>query len=147
MLTQARYRRTSTNQYNIPDVFGDLITGFLAYPDSFRLGGNTNGVNTYQGVDLSDFTGGVISQNQLFDTSGNNMACFYAQLIQAVMPDFASAGATALSAVANLLNNYIKPITGGFDCPVVDQFDQSLFNQFPGRTYNPTGPANNYRRV
>ena len=146
MLIRFRYRRTSTNQYDIPNVFQDLAVEFLAYPSTFRLGGNVNGVNTYEGVNLTDFTSGVVNTDDLFDLSGTGAACFYAQLVQATIPDFANAGLAAVSAVTDLLNSYITPIAGNLDCPVVDQFDQSLFNQFPGRTYSPTGPATNYRR-
>lgn len=126
-------------------VFEDLIVGWLAYPDTFRLGGNTNGPNTYVGIDLANFTGGAMGLDALLQPEGTNAACFYAQFIQAVIPDFANAGVAALSSVANLINNQIKPITGGADCPVVDEFDQSLFNQYPGHTYSPTGPATNYK--
>lgn len=68
----------------------------------------------------------------LLDPTGTGAACFYAQFIQAIIPDAASLPLGFASPIANLVNSHIKPITGGADCPVVDKFDQSLFNQFPG---------------
>lgn len=119
---------------------------FLAYPDSFRLGGNTNGVNTYEGVDLSDLTGGFVTNGaDLFDLKGTNSACFYAQLVQAAIPDFLNLPLQQLTPITNLINDYIKPIAGSLDCPKLDQYDQTLFNKFPGYKYSPAGPATNYK--
>jgi hypothetical protein len=53
------YRRPSDNQYSAADVVLDLVTGWSAYPESFRFGGNVNGVNTYTGIDLSNLTAGT----------------------------------------------------------------------------------------
>lgn len=140
------YKRPSSNEYNAVNVFQDLGVQFLAYPDSFRLGGNTNGVNTYGGVDLSDLTGGAMNLDYLLDISGKNATCFYAQFVQAIIPDAAAVALGELSAITDLVNKYIKTIVpSGLDCPVVDEFDQTLFNKYPGHTYSPTGPATNYK--
>lgn len=48
IVLQNWYKRPVAVQYNAVDVFGDLIPEFAAYPDSFRFGGNTNGVNVSQ---------------------------------------------------------------------------------------------------
>jgi Peroxidase, family 2 len=112
------YRRTLTNTYNNNDVVEDLAIGFLAYPDTFRLGGNTNGVNTYEGVSLTDFTGGAMDTNFLFNPNGQG-ACFFAQVIQASLPDAASIPLQQLAPFNNLVNKYIKTFSAGFDCPEV----------------------------
>ena len=93
------------------------------------MGGNTNGVNTYTGVSLSDLTGGVLNAENLFDVDNPKGACFYAQLAQSLIPDAASGLLSALSPVTKLLNDNILSVIGGMDCPIVDSFDQSLFNQ------------------
>lgn len=137
------YRRTSTNQYGFAGVVGDLGIQFGAYPDSFKFGGNVNGVNTYTGVDLANFTNGAYHAGDLTDP--NKAACFYAQFAQAGIPDAANLPLSEITPVTSLINKYITPITGSFDCPVVDKFDQSLFNQFPGYKYSPSGPDTNYK--
>lgn len=139
-----RYRRPSSNQYDLLNVGEDLIVEFLAYPDTFRLGGNVNGVNTYEGVDLSNLTSGVMNTDDFFMMNGSSVACFYAQFVQAIVPDAANLPLGWLSPITDLINNYIEPITGSLDCPFIDQFDQGLFNKFPGYTYSPTGPGTNY---
>lgn len=139
------YKRTTTNEYNAVNVFMDLGVNFLAYPDSLRLGGNTNGVNTYAGVDLADLTGGLYNLTHLVDQSGQGGACFFAQLAQAIIPDSAATVLGELSPILNLVNKFIKPIIpAGLDCPTIDKYDQTLFNKFPGYTYSPSGPATNY---
>lgn len=137
------YRRTSTNQYNGISVFMDLGSQFLAYPDSFRLGGNTNGVNTYSGISLTDFTGGAYNLTYLANPNGQG-ACFMAGLIQSLIPDVANLPLQQVAPIAKLVNSFIKPITGGLECPTVDMYDQTLFNKYPGHAYRPKGPATNY---
>lgn len=139
------YKRTTTNEYNAVNVFMDLGVNFLAYPDSLRLGGNTNGVNSYAGVDLADLTGGLYNVTHLLDQSGQGGACFFAQLAQAIIPDAAATLLGELSPILNLVNKFIKPIIpSGLNCPTIDKYDQTLFNKFPGYTYSPSGPATNY---
>lgn len=126
------YRRTSTNHYNAAKVFTDVIPTFLAYPDAFRLGGNTNGVNTYAGVSLTDFTGGAYNLSNLLSFENNKpdgsyAACFFASAVQQGIPGFANLPLAQLSPITDLLNNFIKPIIPeGFDCPEADKFDQTL---------------------
>jgi hypothetical protein len=43
-------------------------------PTLLDIGGNTNGVNTFTGVDLGNLTGGVINGQNLLQ--GDNFACF-----------------------------------------------------------------------
>nr|POF17519.1 aromatic peroxygenase [Quercus suber] len=133
------YRRTSTNQYNVVNVFEDLGVQFLAYPDSFKIGGNTAGVNTFAGLDLGDLTSGVFNATNLFE--GHNFACFFSQIAQAAIPDLASLALSTVSAITDLVDKYLKL---DLDCPIVDKYDQTLFNQYPGHTYSPSGPATNY---
>lgn len=138
------YRRPTLQPYEIPNADSDVAVQYAAYPESFRLGGNVNGVNTYTGVDLSDLTGGVLGLGDIFDVNNPKGACFYAQLTQALIPDSANLLVSELSSILNIVNKLVKPIMGGLNCPTVNKFDQSLFNQFPGHKYNPSGKATNY---
>ncbi|KAK5173879.1 uncharacterized protein LTR77_002560 [Saxophila tyrrhenica] len=139
------YRRPSSVPYGIPNGFLDLAINFQAYPGTLRLGGNTNGVNTYVGVDLSDITGGVYHSSDLLNLKTSNAACFYAQVVQAVIPDGAAPLLGKLSAILNLVNKWIKPITGSFKCGIIGKYDQTLFNKFPGYKYRPKGQATIYK--
>ncbi|CAK3923823.1 Aromatic peroxygenase [Lecanosticta acicola] len=138
------YRRTLTNPYDIPQADSDLGVQYSAYPDSFRLGGNTNGVNSYAGVDLGNLTGGVMNFEYLFNTDSPKASCFFAQFAQSLIPDSASLLLSESSAITDLLNDKILSVVADMDCPTVDKFDQSLFNKFPGYKYSPTGGAQNW---
>lgn len=122
------YRRPSATPYDVAHGLGDLGVQYLARPESFRIGGNTNGVNTYTGVDLSDLTGGVYNGTNLFGLDGSpHMACFVGQVIQEFIPDFANRGLNLLSPVTDLVNKFVTPITGSLDCPSLDKYDQTLY--------------------
>lgn len=47
---------------------------FRRHPELSSLGGNTNGVNTFTGLDMGNLTGGVINGQNLLD--GDNFICF-----------------------------------------------------------------------
>lgn len=99
---------------------------YSAYPESLKLGGNVNGVNSYVGVDLEDLTGGVMNAEYLFNIDNPRAACFYAQLAQSLVPDSADLLLSELSAITGLVRDLIEPITKDLDCPVVEKFDQTL---------------------
>lgn len=80
-------------------------------------------------MSLSDLSGGVLNAENLFDVDNPRGACFYAQLAQSLIPDAASTLLSVLSPVTKLVNDNILSVIGGMDCPIVDKFDQSLFNQ------------------
>lgn len=133
------YRRPSSQQYQaVGGVFGDLIPEFAAYPKSFRFGGNTNGVNTYTGIDLTDFTGGVYNSKNLL--KGDNLACFFYQNIQQGLPDAFTASPLTTKAV-NFLTPYLTKAFGGLTCPQVSKFNNNNLPPYPGRSYSPSPPA------
>lgn len=156
--SQNWYRRPSAQQYTAAlGVFGDLASEFAAYPDSFRFGGNTNGkrvktqrkesfanflfpgVNTYTGIDLTNFTGGVFNGQNLLDPT--NLACFAYQNIQMGLPDVLSANPFTTAATA-LLNTHIGSAFGSLTCPGVAKFNNNDLPPYKGRTYSPNPPAN-----
>ena len=119
-------------------VFGDLISEFLAYPRSFRFGGNTNGVDTYTGISLTDFTGGVYNAQNLFQ--GNNLACFAYQAIQQGLPDLLTANQLTTKALS-LLDPYLSKAFGALTCQQVSKFNNNNIPPYPGRSYSPTPPS------
>lgn len=135
------YKRPLSQPYTAELMFTDFGIQELAYPGTYRLGGNTNGVNTFTGVTLDSYTNRQFPDAQTLFNSGK-ASCYLAQALQSAMPDFSS---VALQAANALIGQYITPLVAAADCPVVDQYDQTLFNQFPGYKYSPTGPATNYK--
>ncbi|KAJ5648442.1 hypothetical protein N7490_004814 [Penicillium lividum] len=136
------YRRPSTAPYSLDDVVLDVGIGYLAYPDTLKIGGNTGSVNSFTGVEVSDITGGVLNAANLFE--GDNFACFVFSLLQQGIPDFLKGPLADINSATSFLDPYLAPILGKLECPELGQYDQSLFNDFPGYTYSPTGPDTNY---
>lgn len=140
--SQNWYRRPTAEPYSIfRGVFGDLLPEFLAYPMTFRFGGNTNGVNTYAGIDLEDLTGGVYNETMLFE--GNNLACFFYETIQQGLPDALTSGFTG--DLLSLLTGYLgqDEDLSSLGCPQVAAFNDNNLPPYPGRTYSPTGAGTN----
>ena len=70
---KTRYHRPLA--YSIPEwLANDYAKFYEKYPALSSVGGNTNGVNTFTGVDVGNLTGGVINAQNLLD--GDNFACF-----------------------------------------------------------------------
>ena len=46
------YKRPTSQQYNVPDVFADLGANNAMYPGSIRFGGNTGTTNSFTGVEI-----------------------------------------------------------------------------------------------
>ncbi|EME42563.1 hypothetical protein DOTSEDRAFT_133275, partial [Dothistroma septosporum NZE10] len=90
--------RPSTNNYGDLKVISDLAVQSAAYLDTLRWGGNTNEVNTYSSVSLSDLTGEVLNAEDLFDTTNPRGGWFYAQLAQSFTSDAASTSLDVLPA-------------------------------------------------
>jgi hypothetical protein len=105
------------------------------YPDVVRIGGNTGTPNSFVGVNPGDLTGGVYTSTNLLQ--GNNLGCFAFQALQQGLPSVLRGLVSNVAAVVSLVNQYVSPVTQSLNCPALTQFDQSLFNQFPGYKYNP----------
>ena len=58
----------------IPEFLESMAPIFVNDPRLLDVGGNTNGVNTFAGLDLGNLTGGVINGQNLLQ--GDNFACF-----------------------------------------------------------------------
>ena len=105
------------------------------YPEIVQIGGNTGTVDSFTGANLGDLTGGVFNAATLFQ--GNNLGCFIFQAAQQGIPDALSGIVSNLAPIIALVNQYISPVTQLFNCPALNTFDQSAFNQFPGAGYSP----------
>lgn len=156
-----QYRRPSTNPYTANDVVEDVALGYVAYPKTLKFGGNTGKVNTFTGLNVANLvrftlctfllfpadsspqTGGVLDAKTLFQ--GDNFACFAFNLAQQAIPAALKGPLSELNKAIAFLDKYLSPITSKLECPELGQYDQGLFNSYPGRTYSPTGPDTNYK--
>ncbi|GME35481.1 hypothetical protein GTA08_BOTSDO05233 [Neofusicoccum parvum] len=130
------YRRPSSNQYSLVSVVADLAIGFVRDPSTIKFGGNTGTPNSFVGVDVGDLTGGVYNADTLLE--GNNLGCFFLQAAQAGLPDILNGVLSDLAPALDLLNSAVSPVLADLACPQLEQYNQGLFNQFPGAKYHPT---------
>jgi hypothetical protein len=100
-----------------------------------RVGGNTGTVNSFTGVNVGDITGGVYNAQTLLE--GNNALCFAFQAAQQAVPTSLSGLLGNIGPIIALVAQFINPVTSALNCPALNTFDQSAFNQFPGASYRP----------
>ena len=129
------YRRPSTNQYSSQAAVLDVLGAYAKYPNTLKVGGNTGTVNSFTGVDIGNLTGGVYNADTLLE--GNNFGCFVFQGLQQVIPDALQGVLSDIAPFLDTVNNILTPLIGSLDCPTLDEYNQGLFNQFPGYGYNP----------
>lgn len=123
-------RRPTINMYTFLEAFSDLLIDNSAYPGVFRVGGNTGTVNSFTGVDLQNLTGGVFNAATL--AQGNNAACFFLQASLSVLPDAVMPALGAVGSILGWATSLIAPIEQRLACPQLKEFNNELFNQFPG---------------
>lgn len=79
------YRRSHKNPWTLADILLGVASQCVAYPSTCKVGGNTGEVNSFDGVDLGDISGGLV--NALEDLQDPaRLACFLGQNIQAEAP-------------------------------------------------------------
>lgn len=109
------YRRRYTD-YGIPANALDIIS--YSAPEVLSIGGNSNGVNTFTGIDLDDLSGGLINAENLLQ--GNNLICFALNAIRTGSPNALSSVYATLSTVTDLVFAAVEPIIGAIGCPVYE---------------------------
>ncbi|KAH8812283.1 hypothetical protein F5884DRAFT_701417 [Xylogone sp. PMI_703] len=107
------YRRRNTD-YGILALATDIITH--SSPEVLSIGGNTNGVNTFTGIDIADLSGGLLNGANLLQ--GNNLICFALNSIKTVSPNALSSVYATLESVTNVLFAALEPLIGALVCPV-----------------------------
>lgn len=139
------YRRPNSDPYDIPDVFGDLLPDFLAYPDTFRFGGNVGGqTNTYTGIDIANLTGGVFDGASLFE--GNNLECFFFETESQAIPQQLNGLVNDVATAAKSITDILGPLASALSCPSLGEYNEDLLTPYSGRLVNysapTTGPKN-----
>ncbi|PPJ50228.1 hypothetical protein CBER1_07209 [Cercospora berteroae] len=116
------YRRSLTTPYESTYFLGDAANAIRLHPKFANVGGNTNGTNTFTGVDITDLSGGVMNGDNLLE--GNNFACLAYQFAAQAKPDLLG----ALGGLTSPLQNVLGPLS----CPQLRALDEGLLEQFPG---------------
>jgi len=124
------YRRPSTSQHTIPEVFNDLGVNNRAYPGIVKFGGNTGTTNSFTGIDTGDLTGGVFNGASLLE--GNNGACFLYQAALAGMPSAAVPALGELGSVLGWALDQFGPAMKALECPQLASFDNCTYHPFGG---------------
>lgn len=79
------------------------------------IGGNTNGVNTFTGLDFADITGGVFNAADLLE--GNNALCFAFQFLREASPNLLSSLYATLGPILSALTDALGTVFTSLDCP------------------------------
>lgn len=119
----------------LTDLEADVAILATRYPSVVRVGGNTGTTNSFTGVNVGDITGGVYNAQTLLQ--GNNALCFAFQAAQQGIPSVLEGIVSNIGPVVALVAQFVNPVTSALNCPALNTFDQSAFNQFPGASYNP----------
>ncbi|KAK0103058.1 hypothetical protein ONS95_000765 [Cadophora gregata] len=131
------YKRPAANAYNIPEVVNDVLINNAMYPGIVRFGGNTGTVNSFVGVDITDFTGGVFHLADLAE--GNNGACFLLQASMQGLPDSTDPLLGAAGSILGWATQQLGPLSAKLGCPQLVSFNHAFFDQFPGASYKTQG--------
>ncbi|USW52946.1 Putative chloroperoxidase [Septoria linicola] len=119
------YRRAQEYPYEVTYFLADLLAAAALHPKFLNIGGNTNGVNSFTGVEIDDLSGGLINAGNLLQ--GNNLGCFVFQLAAQAKPD-------VLLGLLNPITDILGSLVTQLSCPQLRTFDDNLLKQFPGYT-------------
>ncbi|KAJ3991348.1 hypothetical protein F5050DRAFT_1870027 [Lentinula boryana] len=125
------YKRATGDEYGFVSLLLETTSIGLAHPEFLSVGGNTGQVNTFTGVDFADLTGGVFNATTL--SEGNNLGCFLLQAIVLALPT----GVSGLVGVLDQLEDTVNPLLEEWDCPQLQEIDESLLENYPGFSRQP----------
>jgi hypothetical protein len=103
------YKRAAADAWTMTNIRVAIGQQCAAFPSTCKVGGNTNGVNTFTGVDLGGISGGFFNVADFSDPA--KLGCFISQNIQAEVPASLSAiftGAALVEALA-LIDTQLLP--------------------------------------
>ncbi|CEJ82913.1 Putative Peroxidase, family 2 domain-containing protein [[Torrubiella] hemipterigena] len=121
------YRRSHKNPWTLVDIVLGVASQCLAFPSTCKVGGNTGTVNSFDGIDLGDISGGLINSIEDFQDPAR-LACFIGQNIQAEAP----------SSLEKIFTGELLKEAVGLVGPVVDMLGKCP-NMPPGKSVNQYG--------
>ncbi|KAJ3712560.1 hypothetical protein DFJ43DRAFT_1008467, partial [Lentinula guzmanii] len=120
------YKRAIGDEYGIVSFLSETTSIGIAHPEFLSVGGNTGEVDTFTGVDFADLTGGVFNATTLLE--GNNLGCFLLQGVVLALPT----GVAGLVGVLDQLEGTVNPLLKEWNCPQLEEINQSLLENYPG---------------
>ncbi|KAF4973330.1 hypothetical protein FZEAL_9346 [Fusarium zealandicum] len=123
------YRRRHTD-YGVAALALDIIEH--SHPEVLSIGGNTNGVNTFTGINLADLNDGLLNAKNLLQ--GNNLICFAMNAIKTGSPNYLSSVYATLSSVTDLVFAALEPVMGAMNCASYDDLSVNGTNWFDYNT-------------
>jgi hypothetical protein len=69
---------------------------------------------------------------------GNNLGCFMFQAFESFLPDQLAGLVSDVAPVLDMVKQFTGPILQGMECLPLRTFNQGLFNQLPGYSYQPS---------
>lgn len=144
-----RYRRANDDPWTLSDVVFSTAQQCASYPDNCKVGGNTGEVNSFDGFDLGDISGGFINAAEDLQDP-QRMGCFIAQAIRADTPSFLDNvfDGAALTQVLGLVGSKLEPALAMLgDCPNLPA-GKSVFgmsSKYPGAKLQSSGSRNPYK--
>lgn len=137
------YRRALDDAWTLSDILAAVASQCSAYPSTCKVGGNTNGVNTFTGVDLGNLSGGAFNAASLTDPT--TLGCFISQNIQAEAPSSLDAVFTgeALTQALGLIQTQLLPALAPLGaCPNLPKgkMVSEYGSGFPGGQIQNSGP-------
>ncbi|KAJ7785223.1 Chloroperoxidase [Mycena maculata] len=115
------YRRPT--DYTHVDAAPHLEALGMAAPRTMIPGGNMGTVNSFEPMDLTALTGGVYTEDTLFQ--GKNLRCFCFQVMQLATPEQVGAAAfLAGGSIADALEEWM--------CPELKGLNETMYEKYPG---------------
>ncbi|KAJ3982090.1 Chloroperoxidase [Lentinula detonsa] len=125
------YKRAIGDEYGLVALLSDTTSIGIAHPEFLSVGGNTGEVDTFTGVDFADLTGGVFNATTLLE--GNNLGCFLLQGAVLALPT----GVSGLVRVLDQLEGTVNPLLKQWNCPQLQEINESLLENYPGFSRQP----------
>ncbi|TDZ30087.1 Dothistromin biosynthesis peroxidase dotB [Colletotrichum trifolii] len=137
------WERIPENWYRTPVDYGlvqlnlDLVSWIAKYPELGSIGGNTGGVNSFAGVELSDLTGGVLNLTRLLE--GNNLLCFVFEVLKTASPGSLSTIFSIVEVPLKMVMDSVGAALLDLSCPAFEDmtvggksFEDGIRGRYPG---------------
>ncbi|TDZ20736.1 Dothistromin biosynthesis peroxidase dotB [Colletotrichum orbiculare MAFF 240422] len=137
------WERIPENWYRTPVDYGlvqlnlDLVSWIAKYPELGSIGGNTGGVNSFAGVELSDLTGGVLNLTRLLE--GNNLLCFVFEVLKTASPGSLSTIFSIVEVPLKMVMDSVGAALLDLSCPAFEDmtvggksFEDGIRGLYPG---------------
>jgi hypothetical protein len=101
------------------------------------IGGNTETVNSFTGVNFEDLTGGILNAETLLE--GNNFLCFVFEAVRTLAPNLLSSLFSVLEAPLKLFTDTLVSALTSLACPALTDskiggqgFEDAIKTMIPG---------------